>query len=236
MPSAKRSVSRDEFDATPNPERTSSYAPVSFSKISRICDEVVGSISDHYEKENVSYFLNNSGDEMLIQHRLYKEGKDLGLSYEAMASHNKQTAVHFYGSNCVVWCNNGMQMSDADVHWAGRHTTHKVSEVEDAAWNVLDQWQNTTIKAEENMETMKDQSMDDNRFYEYTGLLYGYNVITPHQMPKVHTNWHKPRHEAFSPRTLWSAYNAVTDIFKSAPIRGHRERHANLNTLSMSFN
>ena len=82
---------------------------------------------------------------------------------------------------------------------------------------------------------MKDKSLDDDRFYEYTGLLYGHNVITPHQMPKVHTNWHKPRHEAFAPRNLWSAYNAVTEVFKGAPIRGHRERHGNLSTLSMSF-
>tara|TARA_Y100000310_G_scaffold269246_1_gene282330 strand:- start:4239 stop:4949 length:711 start_codon:yes stop_codon:yes gene_type:complete len=233
--SAKQAVTREYFDAIPTPEPTTTYAPVPFSKISRICDEVVGSISDQYESENVSYYVNTLNDEMLIQHRLYKDGRDLGLSFEAMGSHNKQCAQHFYGSNCVCWCNNGMQMADADVHWAGRHTMYKVTEIEDAAWNVLDQWQSTTDQAEETMAIMKDKSLDDNRFYEYTGLLYGHNVITPHQMPKVHTNWHTPRHEAFAPRTLWSAYNAVTEVFKGAPIRGHRERHGNLSSLSLSF-
>jgi|19_taG_2_1085344.scaffolds.fasta_scaffold28464_3 hypothetical protein len=234
--SAKNAVTREAFDAIPTTaERTATYAPVSFSKMARICDEVVGSISDHYQSENASYYVNSTQDEMLIQHRLYKDGKDLGLSFEAMGSHNKQVANHFYGSNCVVWCNNGMMMADADVHWSGMHTPHKATEVEAAAWAVLNQWEATTEHAEEEMESMKSVEMDDNRFYEYTGLLYGHGVVKPQQLPRVHKEWHQPRHEAFAPRNMWSAYNAVTEIFKGAPITGHRERHTALSSLTAAF-
>jgi hypothetical protein len=234
--SAKNAVTREEFDAIPTlVERTASYAPVPFSKMARICDEVVGSISDQYQSENVSYYVNSTQDEMLIQHRLYKDGKELGLSYEAMGSHNKTAANHFWGSNCVVWCNNGHMMADADVHWSGKHTPHKVTEVEEAAWAVLGQWQDTTEHAEEEMESMKSVDIDDNRFYEYTGLLYGREIIKPRQMPLVHKEWHQPRHDAFAPRNMWSAYNAVTETFKSAPIGGHRQRHIALSAITAGF-
>jgi len=233
--SAKHSVTRNYLEAIPTPARDETYAPVPFAKVARICDEVTSSIGDQYQRENVSYYLNGSEDELLIQHRLFSDDKELGLSYEFMGSHNKQVANHFYGSNSVVWCNNGMQMSDAEVHWAGKHTVHKVTELEEAAWSVLAGWQATTEQAEGQMEAMKETPVDDNRFYEYTGLLYGNDVIKPHQLPKVHAEWHQPRHEAFQPRNLWSAYNSVTEIFKNAPIRGHRERHTALTDLTMSF-
>jgi hypothetical protein len=40
-------------------------------------------------------------------------------------------------------------------------------------------------------------------------------AITPKQVPNVIGEWRAPSHEAFRPRTLWSLFNAFTEVYKA---------------------
>jgi hypothetical protein len=39
-------------------------------------------------------------------------------------------------------------------------------------------------------------------------------VCSNRQIPQILREWRKPSHEAFAPRTLWSYFNAYTEVFK----------------------
>ncbi len=40
-------------------------------------------------------------------------------------------------------------------------------------------------------------------------------VISNANIAKVLTEWRKPQHDEFAPRTVWSLFNAFTEVFKS---------------------
>lgn len=42
-----------------------------------------------------------------------------------------------------------------------------------------------------------------------------FRAITPKQVPNVIGEWRSPSHEAFRPQTLWSLFNAFTEVYKA---------------------
>lgn len=67
----------------------------------------------------------------------------------------------------------------------------------------------------ERIEKYKESHLFDTRFHDFTIALVDEKIIAASAVPKLLKEWREPEHDEFKPRTVYSAMNATTEVFKS---------------------
>jgi hypothetical protein len=85
----------------------------------------------------------------------------------------------------------------------------------------MDSWS----ELKDDIASMEAVKIDNDDAYRMIGQMWGRGVLKPQQMTQVKQRWFKPAQEEFEPRTYWSLYNAVTDVYKKLPPSTTMQNH-----------
>ncbi len=235
-----RQVTRSELRDVPTPQATDTYSPVSFDAVWTIFEEAIDDVAvaalDEAGLEMAEVELLVSADEKLFRgtRSFLKRGEGFGVRLVSESSHNKRTAVRFGIEGLVEVCSNGMCLPGFVKASAKRHVPRQVPEIREAAHTGIDGVQHFLQVMTQDRSMMMATALSDDAFLGFMGRLWGHKVIGSNQLNDCASEWAQPRHAVFERRDLWSAYNAVTEVLKSVPLRSRESRYVNLHELAMS--
>jgi len=222
-------VTKDELSLVAMPEATESYIPVSHNHIADTLSIIGRDILRGFQLKKEKYALAREGQQMFGVLVFKSNDSELGLSIGFRNSYDKSMAIGIaIGANVLV-CDNLALTGEITV--LKKHTGNVWASLEDTAISALYRSQKNFQKIVEDSETLKNQPIDNDEAFKMIGLLFGHNVLTPHQITPVKKFWLKPAYDEFKPRNLWSFYNTCTDTLKSCPPIVIMEKHIALHNL-----
>lgn len=233
-------VSRSELSQVPTPQPTDTYSPVSFERVWSVFEEVMEEVAVPVckdvglERRDVRLIVSN--DEKLFRgtQSFLKEGAGYGVRLVAESSHNKRAAVRFGIEGLVEVCSNGLCLPGFVKASARRHIPQQTPDIRSAAYTGIQGVPEFLQVMDQDRSSMVKTAMNDDAFFGFVGRLWGHNVLGGTQLNDCVAQWANPRYPAFAGRTLWSGYNAVTEVLKSVPFRGRESRYLNLHEVAMA--
>jgi hypothetical protein len=150
----------------------------------------------------------------------------MGLAVGFRNSYDKSMSAGFAIGGRVFVCDNLALAGELVV--MRRHTGGIIEELRDKLILTFHQAHQTWNSLIEDRQRMQALELTDDRAHELMGRAFGQGLIAPRQFLDISREWRKPRHAEFESRTLWSLYNAFTEVYKGLPVHLTMERHINL--------
>lgn len=220
-------ATRKQITAVMLPEQTDTYIPVAHNllvdKVVEITTEVLP-----VQLEAEAFGLARDGDQMFA-HLRFKNGqgnKEMGLCVGLVNSYNKSLQVRLAAGASIFVCDN--LMLAGGITYARRHTLNVWEDLEEAILERIAQAELSFETVVEDAKAMGDVDISNLCAYRVLGELYGERLLTNPMMSEARSEWEKPAHDDFKPRTKWSLYNAITASMKRTPPGKIMENHQRL--------
>ncbi len=227
--SGAESATMNELTTIPLPAKTRTYQPVPHEQLATMLLQMTSSIFPDFSYEKSHFGLAADGNKMFGVHTFRSLDPSLGLSIGFRNSYDRSMSVGIAVGASVFVCDN-MAIS-GDITVLRKHTSNVIRDMESLALAAIYRSQQTYSEILDDVGAMQDIPLQDDQAYRMLGLVYGRGIMTPRQIPVAHREWESPQYEDFSPRTVWSLYNAITEALKSAPPQSILEKHLSLHRL-----
>ena len=112
-----------------------------------------------------------------------------------------------------------------------KHTLQVFRDLPDLIYRMLSQVSSVRERLDSEIAAMKTRDLPPAEAHHLMVEAIRANVLPASRLPKVIEAWEEPRHEAFTPRTAWSLFNAFTEIQKSNAPRVQMEGSLRLSAL-----
>ena len=216
-------VQLDDLRNVPLPQTTESYTPVSHYDLAVNLAEVSQDLLQDFRFRKAQYGLARKGNQMFGVLMYQNGSEEMGLSIGFRNSYDKSMSVGIAIGASVFVCDNLAFTGDITV--MRKHTLNVWSDLEEMMVTTIYRSQHNFQHIVEDARKFREIPLQDDHAFAMMGQLFGYNIITPRQMPIFKHEWLKPKHEDFQPRNMWSLYNAGTEALKSCPPNHILERH-----------
>lgn len=216
-------VTLDDLKLIETPPPTETYVPVPHYELATMARTVGQDILRDYILVGENYGIARQGNQLFAILKFQKDPSEMALSVAFRNSYDKSMSIGMAFGASVFCCDNLALRGDIVV--MKKHTKNVWNELEQLTITQLYKSQNNFAMLLDESGRMKERMMGDNEAYKLLGLMYGYDVLSPGQLPVVVDQWLKPRHTEFAPRNAWSFYNAITEGLKSTAPINVMERH-----------
>lgn len=131
-------------------------------------------------------------------------------------SHDKSFSASLAAGRQVFVCDN-LSFS-GEVTLSRRHTANIKRDLTMLLTRCIDKLMSFRRTQDERFDAYRDHGVDDFRFHDLAVNAIDARVIGTNRLKPLLEEWRNPRHEAFEPRTLYSAFNAFTEVLKPCNI------------------
>jgi hypothetical protein len=228
-------VTRDQLDLIAMPKPTESYVPVSHYHLTDKFLTISQDILRDYILIGENYGIARQGNQMFAVLKFKGEKSDLGLSIAFRNSYDRSMAIGLAIGASVFVCDNLALTGEIVV--MKKHTKNVWTELEETAIATIYKGQKNYEQIICDAEAFKALPMENLEAFQFMGVLFGNNIVSPRQLTVLKSEWLRPSHEDFQPRNMWSFYNACTESLKSSPPVSVMEKHVRLhNTIRQITN
>ena len=193
------------------PEKTDTYVPVGHQQLVNTVKRIG---SDHFNHEplNGQIEVNKTGAQMFGT--LSWQGDDgSNISVGFRNSYDKSMAVGLCAGAQIVVCSN--MMFAGDVLSMRKHTGNITADLDDLVEDLVKQADGIYAKTVDDSHLMQEMRLTDSMVGDFFGQLFvNEGILNGSQLKKATSEWFKS--PTFKDRTVWSAYNAVTEALKSS--------------------
>ncbi len=213
----------------PIPKATRTYQPVSHEQLSTMLLQMAAHLLPGFTHDNSQYGLAAEGNKMFGVHTFKSGETSMGLAIGFRNSYDRSMSLGVVVGSSVLVCSN--LVLSGDITLLRKHTLHVQKDMQSMALSAIYKSQQVYHEILRDAEAMRLLALNDDNAHRMLGLVYGRGIITPRQIPVALREWQTPQHEDFSPRTVWSFYNAITEALKSSPPQSIMEKHLGLHRL-----
>lgn len=207
-----RKITRDELREIPVPEGTRTHQPLAHHQIIEVLEEA---LSFRYLKiVKDEYAVSNDGMRMFGVMDLNAEFTGCRFSIGLRNSNDKSMRLAMTAGYRVFVCDN-MAFSGDFTPLLHKHT--RKLELYDVISVAVDRIHRGFDPLKAQVKAMREQVLTEEevKLIIYQAFLdRNIKGVPRHLMPTVHDLYFNPKHEAFTPRNLWSLSNAFTSAFK----------------------
>lgn len=222
-------ATKADLAAVPVPEPTGSYFPVPYA---RYVEEVELHMPRFgLEVRSSEFALAREGAQMfgVLTCSNGRGATDYALAIGLRSSYDRSLAVGAtLGSRCFV-CDN--LAFSGEVSMSRKHTVNVFRDLPDLIYKMLSQVSSMRERMDAEIAAMKARELVAAQAHHLMVEAIRANVLPASRLPKVLEAWEDPRHEAFTPRTAWSLFNAFTEIQKSNAPRAQMDGSLRLSAL-----
>jgi hypothetical protein len=219
----------EDVKGIPVPRATRTYQPVSHEQLSTMLLQMAAHLLPGFTHDNSQYGLAADGNKMFGVHTFKAAETSMGLCIGFRNSYDRSMSLGVVVGSSVLVCSNLVLSGDITI--LRKHTLHVQKDMQSMALSAIYKSQRVYTEILKDAEAMRLLELSDDNAHRMLGLVYGRGIITPRQIPVALREWQAPQHEDFSPRTVWSFYNAITESLKSAPPQSIMEKHLGLHRL-----
>ena len=207
-----RAVDRPALDSVVTPVATSSWQPIPHL---RLVEQVeLALTASRLQIVSQAHSLSHDGRRYfgLMHIRNGRDESDHAWVLGLRNSHDKTFPAAIVAGTQVFVCDN--LAFGGEVKFARKHTRFIVRDLpliaERAIARLVEKWHTQ----ERRIAAYKDRDMDDRDAHDLLVRALDIGAIGALTMRPVLSQWRKPAHGAFAPRTAWSFFNAFTETLK----------------------
>lgn len=213
--SGGRLVSRDELAEARTPASTATHFPISHaSLVAQTIDKIAAAgvriVSEQHAlaKDDARYFgmFGVAGSDGAA-------ADDWGLLVGLRNSHDKSFRASLAIGTRVFVCDN--LAFSGEVTIARMHTRHILRDLPKLMTTAVGKIVGQRESMAKRVEHYKAAEIDDLFAHDAMIRALDHGVISPPRLPVVLSEWRKPSHPEFEPRTAWSLFNAFTEAMKA---------------------
>lgn len=202
----------DEVRAVPTPDRTKTWVPIPHHKfIDQVVETVEGSglrvidTAHGLHKDGQRYFG-------LLHVANGHSADDYGLVIGLRNSHDQSFPVGLALGAQVFVCDN-LSFS-GEVKLARKHTSRLMEALPGLVHRGVARLVDHRVKQDARIEAYKAHELEDRDASHLIVRAMEAGVCGTIALPHVLHEWRQPKHEAFQARTVWSLFNAFTEVAK----------------------
>lgn len=218
----------EEIAAIPVPEETDTYKPLLHYDLAlntmRIGEEMMA--LRNFKVDKAQFGLDKTGNRMFGLVSFRNGDAKMGLAVGFRNSYDKSMSAGFAIGGRIFVCDNLALAGELVV--MRRHTGGIIEELRDKLVLTFHRAHQTWDSLIADRDRMAGLELTDDRAHEIMGRAFGHGLLSPRQFLKASREWRAPAHEEFTPRTMWSLYNAVTEVYKGLQVHEVMERHIKL--------
>jgi len=205
---------RDEIANSQTPEPTTTWHPTPHISIVEMLEEKL----PHYgfEITETALSLNEDGTRMFGMMNLATENPEYSPVVGFRNAHDKMFSQGIICGSSVFVCDN--LAFSSEIKFQRRHTRN----IERDFPGIVDEAIGKLSFAQEfqdrRIESYKNIELDDPLAHHIIVRAMKDSVYSPSKVAKVVEKWDRPTYPEFEPRTLWSLFNAVTEVLKGGNI------------------
>jgi hypothetical protein len=214
---AKNKVSAEALASVKTPDATDSFVPIPHHTLVELTREAIKNAGLEIVEEE--HALARMGQRYFGAFALTgKEisGDDRQVVLAIRNSHDKAFAAAVCIGNRVLCCENLCFASD--IKLARRHTLNILSDLPrvlaDAVGRCVSHWNDMSTRIEKYKETIVSSAQAENLIVRLVDV----KAVPARDIYNVIQEFRKPSHEEFNGGSLWTLYNAVTEILKGSDL------------------
>jgi hypothetical protein len=214
---AKNKVSYEQLLAVETPEATESHTPIPHHTLVKLTREAISNAGlEIVEEEHAlaRFGLRYFGAFALTGKEI--NGDDRQVVLAIRNSHDKAFAAAICIGNKVLCCENLCFASD--IKLARRHTLHILADLPrvlaDAVGRCVSHWNDMGTRIEKYKETILTSAQAENLIVR----LVDAKAVPARDIYNIVQEFRNPSHEEFKGDSLWTLYNAVTEILKGSDL------------------
>jgi len=207
-------VPRKGLAAVKTPKGTSSWYPLPHGDL---LGEVLGQLdSAGFRLIGESHALNHEGHRYFGVLEVSLEGRSNDAGYGWVVglrnSHDKVFPAGLVAGTRTMVCDNSA--FSGEVRISRKHTKNAWRDLRHLTARAVGQLGERFMTLDARIEAYRGEPMPDWAAHDMVIRATDCRAITPSQIPSVLGEWREPQHEDFRPRTLWSLFNAFTEVYK----------------------
>ncbi len=212
-----KSVDRECLQALPTPSATESWQPIPHYDLLNSVGETLSRSGMHIVTE--AHGLSKEGDRYfgMLQVMNGQNPDDYAMIVGVRNSHDKSFPAALALGAGVFVCDN-LSFS-GEVKLARKHTRHIMRDLPGLVERGVGLLGDHRRHQDERIAAYKCHALTDGQAHDVLINALDARVITPRAIPDVLKEWRSPAHDEFSPRTVWSLFNAFTETFKGSAVR-----------------
>ncbi len=205
-------VERDALKAVRTPVATATWQPVPHLRLVEQVERALA--ASHLTIVNQAHALSHRGDRYfgLIQLDNGAPDQGRGLLLGLRNSHDKKFPAGIVAGAAVFVCDN-LSFS-GEVQLARKHTRFIERDLPQITESAIGQLFEHWSSQETRIARYQEVAIDDVAAHDLMIRAVDVGVLAASNLPKVISEWRKPKFPEFSPRNSWSFFNAVTEVLK----------------------
>jgi hypothetical protein len=128
-------------------------------------------------------------------------------------SHDQTYPAGLVAGTRVFVCDN--LAFSGEVRISRKHTRYAMRDLRHLTARAVGQLGDKFLQLDQRVDAYKDRRINDPKAHDLVIRAVDCHAITASQIPDVLDQWRHPAHEAFRSRTLWSLFNAFTEVHKA---------------------
>ena len=141
-----------------------------------------------------------------------KHGKDVGTVMCLRNSHDKAFRAGISAGDAPFVCSN--LIFSNEIVLGRRHTTHIMRDLPQIISRAIGQLMESWTTSDKRIDAYKATEINDRTAHDLILRGYQAGACGKTQIADIFTQWHKPEHENFEGRDLWSLQNAFTNVWR----------------------
>ncbi len=204
-------VSREEVYETQTPPNTSTWFPMPHH---HLIEEVENQLwHGGFHIRSRTFALSHEGARLFCLIEVYKSGyehEDYTWVIGVRNSHDQSLSAGMVAGNRVCICDN---LCFSGLHKIQRkHTRYAQRDLRPLIQGTIGKLENNLSSLDKRIAHYKEKSVTDLRAHDIILRGVDEGAITNSQIPEVLGQWRKPKHKVFEERTVFSLWNAFTDV------------------------
>lgn len=151
---------------------------------------------------------------------------DYGLIVGIRNSHDKKFPAALACGNRVFVCDN-LSFS-GEVSLARRHTRHIIRDLPMLVNRAVGKLTTMRHNQDHRIDAYKQVEITNAQAHDLLIRAVDSQALLPSKLVATLKEWREPRHPEFAPRTAWSLFNAVTEVYKGTPLTELPKRSTSL--------
>lgn len=226
-------VTREQLDLIQVPEPTNTYTPVSHYDLTGRVKAISEVILKDYQLIGEKYAIARQGNQLFALLDFQTGDTETSLSVAYRNSYDRSMAIGIAVGSSVFICENLMLSGDITV--MKKHTKNVLTTLESTVITTLYQALQRYQSMQVDIRTLKERRISKDQGFQFLGLAYGHEILSPRQLTVAREQWVKPKYDEFADRNYWSLYNACTEALKTSPPMYVMENLTNLHQAILSF-
>ena len=141
-----------------------------------------------------------------------KHGSDVGTVMCLRNSHDKAFRAGISAGAAPFVCS--ILIFSNEIVLGRRHTTHIMRDLPQIVARAIGQLMQSWVKTDDRIDAYKSTELDDRTAHDLILRGYQAGACGKTQIADILTQWHKPEHENFEDRNVWSLQNAFTNVWR----------------------